>query len=596
MEPLVPSLTCLRAGVVPSFMNVKRVWGSNGRRVQGLVSLALGGVGMWGCSGSDEVSGESAPSAVAPTGTTPDRVPSNEGPRPIEEADIPAVFGPAALRQLSVTEYTNTIRALLSSDEPLATQLERDVPLNGLTAIGKVESAMTSRATERFESAAYEVAERWAQATTPGCDLGAVGCYEELLTRMGRLAWRRPLTEAEVARYAGVARGAAMALTDAREGLVFGLAGLLQSPHFLYRVELGEPDVEFIGRRKLNAHELASRLSYFITAAPPDAALSAAADADTLSAEVRSHAERLLATVLAERAAGDFLSEYMSLDRLLSTEKSSELFPEFDASLKQAMLRQTELTLTELAFKEGLDFRQLFTTKRTFLNRELAVLYGVGDPVVTGSEAFVPYEFAASEPRAGILTHASFLASNAHLTITSPTYRGKFVREHLLCQGIPAPPPNVVTDLQALGPDIKTTRQRFEQHALNAACASCHQLMDPIGLGFENFDPVGAYRDTENGVTIDASGDLDGVAYNGAVELGQRVAEHESLPSCLVSTVFRHASGGLVTSLETSLLDALNQDFTAATFKFPALLLASVSHPAFGYVREFPAVSNPEMP
>ena len=143
--------------------------------------------------------------------------------------------------------------------------------------------------------------------------------------------------------------------------------------------------------------------------------------------------------------------------------------------------------------------------------------------------------FPASSPRVGILGQASLLAMNAHAATTSPTLRGKFVRQVLLCEAIPPPPANVNTTLPDTG-TAQTTRQKVEQHSTNPTCAACHKLMDPVGLALENFDAIGHYRDTENGHAIDASGELDGVQYAGPAGLAQAIAGH---PICLLAS-FEH--------------------------------------------------------
>jgi hypothetical protein len=459
---------------------------------------------------------------------------------------------------------------------------------------------MSGIAAQRFESTAFQVAQRYV-ASINLCDPASPDCFSQFVRTTGRELWRRPLTEAEVARYVALATQAWQALADPKEGFEFAVAALLQSPYFLYRVEVGEPDAVLLGRRRLSNHELATRLSFFLTAAPPDAELSASADAGTVRQRLPEHAERLLTTLGARDAAAAFLSEYLQLGPLLTTEKSAALFPSYDASLRAAMYQQTAHTLTELAFVEGLDFRQLFTTRRTFLTPQLAGFYGVDNSpdtsATTGAaptaEALSPFEFAQSTPRVGLLSHASFLALNAHASSTSPTRRGKFVREVLLCQAVAPPPPGLVSELTTVDAAAKTSRERLKQHADNPACRDCHLLMDPIGLGFENFDAIGAFRETQNDAPIDPSGGLDGKVFDNAAQLSALIAEHPALTRCLVRTVFHQASGTLATPAEEPLLVELHQHFAEQGYSLPALLLGSASHPAFDFVRE-PSATAPD--
>ena len=164
-----------------------------------------------------------------------------------------------------------------------------------------------------------------------------------------------------------------------------------------------------------------------------------------------------------------------------------------------------------------------------------------------------------------------FLAMNAHAATTSPTLRGKFVRQVLLCEAIPPPPANVNTTLPDTGTAL-TTRQKVEQHSTNPTCAACHKLMDPVGLALENFDAIGRYRDTENGHAIDASGELDGVEYTGPAGLAQAIAGHPNLPSCFVRTLYRQGSGTLEAPEQDPLIAALTGQFSSGGYQLRAFL------------------------
>jgi hypothetical protein len=241
------------------------------------------------------------------------------------------------------------------------------------------------------------------------------------------------------------------------------------------------------------------------------------------------------------------------------------------------MRTETLRTLRTLLFERELDFRDVFTTGTTFVDAELAELYGVRRPSGSG---FAEVTLPASGERAGLLTHASFLATHAHPGRTSPTRRGKFIRESLMCQSIPAPPPNVNTALPEMG-SARTLRDKLDAHRSNPACAGCHTLMDPVGLALERFDGVGAYRQTDNGVTIDASGDLDGMPFDGARGLGMALARDPDVASCFARTVLRYARGALEDPSETALVDALNARFASARYSLRALMLAVVEQSAF---------------
>jgi len=498
-------------------------------------------------------------------------------------------LGNSVLRTLTSFEYRNSIRDLLGKASADKVVLEPDVQLNGLTAIGSSSLAVSARATELYEQSATDLADLLLSDTTArknlvGCDPAASGCIDTFLGNFGSRLWRRPLSSQELARYKTLASAATASLTDPWEGVRYALHGLLQSPNFLYRAELGTPEAGGSGRLVLNDYELASRLSYFLLGTTPDAELLTAAAAGTLSESRATQVTRLLALPSATTSVQNLFGEYLGLARLDATTKLGSLFPAFTDSLKAAMRTETTLTLTTLAFQQNADFRSLFTTHTSYVNSELGTLYGVS---ATSGGTFGTVTFPASSPRVGLLGQASLLAMNAHAATTSPTLRGKFVRQVLLCEAIPPPPANVNTTLPDTG-TAQTTRQKVEAHSTNATCAACHKMMDPVGLGLENFDAIGRYRDTENGNAIDASGDLDGVKYSGPAGLAQAVADHPNLPSCFVRTLYRQGSGTLEAPEQDPLITALTSQFSTGGYQVRAFLGALVNHDAFTHVTPLP--------
>jgi hypothetical protein len=207
----------------------------------------------------------------------------------------------------------------------------------------------------------------------------------------------------------------------------------------------------------------------------------------------------------------------------------------------------------------------------------LARHYGITG--VTGS-TFVEVELPASTERRGLLGHASLLSLHAHASTTSPTLRGKFVREILLCQKVPAPPPGVVASLPDTS-EATTLREKLSIHASEPACASCHSFIDPIGLGLENFDAIGAYRSQENSLPIDASGDLDGTAFSGPAGLADALASHPRVPDCFARTLFRYAWGRLEGDADESFIVALTGAFQKSSFQVRELLMSTVTAPEF---------------
>ncbi|AKF10551.1 Cellulose-binding domain protein [Sandaracinus amylolyticus] len=505
----------------------------------------------------------------------------NGGPEPIPATTQPVQ---AAMRRLTAVQYDATMRALFGDDVQVDAELEADTPVNGFVAIGSARTTISPRAAELYESAALRIAE--SELTDPArrgdvvpcTPSGTVdsACAREFVETFGRRAWRRPLAVDEVTRYVAIADQSATVLGDFYEGLAMATAGLLQSPNFLFRVEIGE---EADGRRRYSSVEMASRLSYLIWNAPPDEALLAAGErGDLVDAELlRAQAERMVAEERSRGALRDFFAELLRLEGLDRLPQDPDEFPAMSATIGAAMRESTLRTIEDHLLVEGGSYRDLFTTRTTFVNPELAALYGV--------EAPAEGEWARVElpdgPRAGLLGQASVLALFSHSHASSPTLRGKFVRETLLCQSIP-PPPADVGELPEPSPELPTMRERLQEHRANPACASCHSITDPIGLALENFDAIGSFREQENGATIDPSGELDGTAFADARELGQAMASHPQLTACLVRNLYRYGTGHVETRGEEPTIRDLADAF-AGEPELGALMVELVTSDGFRF-------------
>jgi hypothetical protein len=218
-----------------------------------------------------------------------------------------------------------------------------------------------------------------------------------------------------------------------------------------------------------------------------------------------------------------------------------------------------------------LDYRDLFITRKTFMSRDLAVIYQV--PVSVAPDQWVEYEFPEGSPRAGVLTLAGFLARYSHPGRTSPTNRGRGLRETLLCQRVPDPPPNVNFSLfEDEEHQFKTARERLDAHATNPVCAACHRLTDPIGLVLEYFDGAGQYRETENGAFIDTSGKVAGMLVNNANELGEALKGDSAVSSCVVKRLLAFGAGRKVTTADQPMISRLGTQFVDSGYRFKELL------------------------
>jgi len=499
---------------------------------------------------------------------------------------------PATLRRLTVSQYQNSVRDLLGAAITTPTDLEPDSAISGFASIAAARVALSAHATEQFETAALALshqalADTATRSTLVKCTPAGptdAACASQFVTSFGRRAWRRPLTTDEVTRYAGIATNAGGVLKDFYSGLEYAIAGILQSPHFLYREELGAPDAADASRRVFQSYELATRLSYFLWNSTPDDALLDAAAAGKLATDegLRAEAERLLASPRAHDATQSYFGELLHLSDLDDLPQLPTVYPQMSATLGASMRSETLHVLDDVTMNGDNDFRQLFDSRTTYVNSELAKLYGLPNPGGTG---LVKTTLPDSSGRSGLLGQASFLALNAHAESSSPTRRGKFIREVLLCQSIPPPPPNVDTKLpadMACGTQ-RTMRQKLEVHRQAAACVTCHAMMDPVGLGLENFDGIGAYRTMDAGQTIDASGDLDGTKFADSRSLGTVLKNHTDLGSCAARSIFRYATGHVEIASEEVLIDALATKLSADGYRFRSLLVALVSSAGFRY-------------
>lgn len=500
----------------------------------------------------------------------------------------PITPGSAKLHRLTDLQYRNAVHDLLGVDYTGA--LPEDTSLYGYTTVGGSTATLSPVELEEVETAAWSiattvVADETARDRLVGCQVALPlgyppdrndDCVRAWITDFGLRAWRRPLAGEEIDEMAALYWNAAET-TDATVGVQALVAAFLLSPHFLYRVELGEPDPEDPRKRRLSGFELATRLSFFLTNRPPDEALRLAAERGDLETDegLRQHAERLYATEDATLAMVRFFDETMDLYKLELVAKDATMFPEFTESLRGKMREEMQLVFQDVVLENDLPVNELFTTDVAYMDGELAQIYGLH----VGGDTMLRIEMPEMLERGGILGRAAFPTLNANATINSPTHRGKWVRTRVLCGTVP-PPPGQVATLESLGSE-GTLRDRLARHMEDPACAGCHRLMDPIGFGFEHLDPVGAWQELDNGLPVDATGEIDGDGFDGAAELGEVVASHPDLPGCFARQLYRHAKGELEGDGELPVLDVLTQDYVAGGQHLPELVLGIVLSEGF---------------
>jgi hypothetical protein len=454
----------------------------------------------------------------------------------------------------------------------------------GFIAIGSSEKAINSPAVAFYETASRAVAaEVFADATRwqtlvgcqPQVDLSDA-CVTTFVQTFGRRAFRRELAADEVQQWLLVGKQAAQLSTSAAHGLSAIVSGLLQSPYFLYRIEINKLD-ESIGRLKYDGPSMATRLAFLLTGSHPNDALLAAAAAGQLDTVegVRTAAAALMNDPRAIGRMAGFFDEFSQANLVMVVEKSQEMFPTFNLPLRNSMLQGTQLFIRNIVLAPGADVRSFFDSDQTFVDANLAPIYEVTAP----ASGFAQIKLPPETGRAGILGQAAVLAGHSQPDHNSPTRRGVFIAQNFLCRTPPPPPDGVITTLP-LDP-TKTERQRLDLHRTDASCKGCHQLFDPLGFGLEHLDSIGKYRATEHGLTIDATGTLDGVPFDGAAQMGAALRQSAVALRCMVKNYYSEANGRVEADADAAQIDALGLTLAAKNYVWRDLVAEFVVSDAF---------------
>jgi hypothetical protein len=422
-------------------------------------------------------------------------------------------------------------------------------------------------------------------ATLLPCDpAGGDACAQQFIASFGKRAFRRPLLPAEADGLMKV-----FALGAGQGGFPHGIElvvrTMLQTPSFLYRLELGQKAGSNGSVVRLTPYEVASRLSYLFWGTMPDAPLMTAADADKLSTadEIAAQARRLLGDPRARATLTDFHNQWLGIDGLDEVAKDPMRYPQFDDKLMASMRTELSLFVDDVLRGDG-RMESLFTARFTYVDAALAALYQVPPP----ASGFARVDLDPTR-RAGILTNVGLLSAHTFADESEPIHRGKFVRERLLCTTPPDPPANLMVMPPVPAPGV-STRERLAQHSAVPACQGCHQLMDPIGFGFEGYDAIGRFRTTDsNGRPVDDSGvlgmtkDIDG-PFKGPIELGQKLAGSAQVRDCVVATALEYAQGRDA-GADACLTSKLTMAFDAAKHDVRELFVAITRTDGFRYRR-----------
>jgi hypothetical protein len=483
----------------------------------------------------------------------------------------------ASLRRLTEQEYRNSIADIFGKEIEVRGSFEPTKRTGGLEAASTALLSVTPVGLESFNKMAGDIA---AQVTaekyraklpcTPKDPKAPDDvCAREILSHYGLLLFRRPLTSAELENPIGLLHSITERTNDFYAGLHYGLSMLLQLPDFLFRKEVAIPSAD--GKSgTLDSYSRATRLSFLMWNTTPDAELLRAAGngefntSDGLAKQV----DRLIASPRLEVGMRAFFDDMLELDTFDTVSKDSLLYPKWGSAMATSAREETLRTVIGLTLHDNGDVRDLMTTRQTYIDRRLAMLYGVAFPF-TGD--WVKYEFPAATGRSGILTQISMLSMFSHPGRSSPTKRGVAINEVFLCSPTPVPPNNVdFSVVNNPNSSMKTLRERLMAHATNPTCAACHQRSDPVGLSLEAFDTIGGYRTTENGEPINVSATIQGQTFSGAQGLGQYIHDNPRYPACVARKLYSY-SRGLKSSSVDDFQDAY-RSFRNSGFRLRALL------------------------
>ncbi len=499
--------------------------------------------------------------------------------------------GPSPLRLLSRTQYLNTLQGLFTTVPDLTAALGTDT--NYSAAFGIAQADIDQVQVGGFQAAAETVAASVVANPTElsalvPCAAGTAKrqCAQTFVQSFGALAYRSPITDpADIARHMTVYD--AGALVSDTHGLQLLIEALLQSPRFLYRVELGTTEAVGPTAIKLSAYEIAARLSYVVWDSPPDAALIAAAAQDQLETkdQVTAQLTRLLADPKGANFVRRFLEGWVQLPGIDGLVKDTTLYPQWSAAgstLPASVKAQASAFFDNVLSANNGALDTLLTSTTVFVNSDLASYYGMS----TTSTAFTPMTLSNGQA-SGLLTLPAMLALQAKPDESWPIYRGRFVRESLFCQDLPPPPANVPKP-----PDVMpgvSTRQRLTQHETDPSCSGCHAQMDPIGFGFEAYDAIGRFRTTDGGQPVDASGQINGTdvdgPFNGVVELAKKLSSSTTVKECVARQWFRFTTSRYEQDMDGCSMKGIVDAFESAGNSLNALPKALVESDAFLYRR-----------
>jgi mono/diheme cytochrome c family protein len=516
--------------------------------------------------------------------------------------------GRVTLRRLNRAEYNNTIRDLVGVNFRPADDFPLDDVGYGFDNIGDV-LAMPPILFDKYMNAAEKIAE--AAFKDPACKKRILGGkmvgdslresqrqlaervdhkpgdnaekVREALAHFATRAYRRPATKDEVARLMRFVQTAERAGDGAERGLQLAVQAVLVSPHFLFKVEI-DPDPKNPAPHPITEFELATRLSYFLWSTMPDQELFDIARQGQLRKNLDAQVRRMLKDPKAVALVDNFAGQWLQIRSVETATPDAGTFPTFDDALRRAMLKETDFFFLAI-MQEDRSILDFLDADFTFVNERLAKHYGLSG--VKGDE-FRRVSLKGTG-RGGILTHASILTVTSNPTRTSPVKRGKYILENILGTPPPPPPPDV-PELSEQKELTGSLRQKMEQHRRDPNCATCHQRMDPLGFGFENFDGIGAWRTRDGEFTIDPAGELpDGRKFNGPAELRAILkSRDEEFRRCLIDRLLTYGLGRGLEAYDKCAVDDIAKKVAQNDNRFSSLVIEIVKSDPFQLRRGTP--------
>ena len=480
---------------------------------------------------------------------------------------------PAGVHEVVVT----FLRETLETEDPAPLLDNRGKPRRQGLALDFVEIGGPFNSTGPGDT----LSRRTIFSCRPDGKLAADSCAKQIVSSLGRRAYRRPLNATETASLLKFYRmGAQDASGNFEAGVQLAIKAMLVSPNFLFRLERDDPQKTTGKIRDLTDLELASRLSFFLWSSVPDDTLLTVAEKGQLKEPevMQAQIKRMLADSKSNALVANFAGQWLQLRNLELVKPDPEKFAEFDSELRRSARRETELFFESIV-KEDRSVLDFIDGKYTFVNERLARHYGIEG--VKGKQfRRVPLD---GTQRSGVLTQVSVLTVSSYPTRTSPVIRGKWILENLMGAPPPPPPPNV-PELKADGVGQEMSlRERMEQHRANPSCAACHARMDPLGFALENYDAIGRWRTVEGKFPIDASGKLaSGATFQNAAELKTvLLTQKEEFVQCLTEKLLTYSIGRGLQRHDKPVVRTISRDLAANNYRFSSLIMGIVNSGAF---------------